>query len=65
MNFYEIGDNVFFPLTETYLVYLCKKKKFEKLTIQEACELVFDATAKIYAREKAAPFLPGVTRMLH
>ena len=40
MTLYLIGDGLFYPLSENYLVYICKREVYEKLSEKEAIELI-------------------------
>ena len=40
MKLYQVDDSVFFPLSDNYLVYLCKKETLDRLTEEETLELI-------------------------
>ena len=40
LKLYQVDDSVFFPLSDNYLVYLCKKETLDRLTEEETLELI-------------------------
>ena len=40
MNLYLIGDEVFYPISDHYLLYICKKEVMDKLNELERLKLI-------------------------
>lgn len=40
MTLYLVGNNVFYPLSDEYLVYVCKIWELNGLSIKEATDLI-------------------------